>query len=97
FYLDYFPTRRSSDLLKVKNLKVHFPVKGGVFGRVVDYIKAVDDVSLTLEQGKTYGLVGESGSGKTTTGRAIIGLNEITDGTIHLDRKSTRLNSSHVS
>ncbi len=71
--------------LKVENLKVHFPVKGGVFGRVVDHIKAVDDVSLTLEQGKTYGLVGESGSGKTTTGRAIIGLNEITDGTIHFD------------
>lgn len=73
--------------LKVENLKVHFPVKGGVFGRVVDHIKAVDDVSLTLEQGKTYGLVGESGSGKTTTGRAIIGLNDITAGTIHFDGK----------
>lgn len=71
--------------LKVENLKVHFPVKGGVFGRVVDHVKAVDGVSLSLEQGKTYGLVGESGSGKTTTGRAIIGLNNITSGSIHFD------------
>ncbi|CAM4150673.1 ABC transporter ATP-binding protein [Lederbergia lenta] len=68
--------------LEVKNLKVHFPVKGGLFGRTVDHIKAVDGVNFTIEKGKTYGLVGESGSGKTTTGRAIIGLNNITSGNI---------------
>lgn len=68
--------------LEVKDLKVHFPIKGGIFGRTVDYVKAVDGVSFSLEQGTTYGLIGESGSGKTTTGRAIIGLNRITDGTI---------------
>lgn len=68
--------------LEVKNLKVHFPIKGGIFGRTVDYVKAVDDVSLTLEKGMTYGLVGESGSGKTTTGRAVLGLNKPTAGKI---------------
>lgn len=68
--------------LKVEDLRVHFPVKGGVFGRTVDHVKAVDGISFSLEEGKTYGLVGESGSGKTTTGRAIIGLNKITTGKV---------------
>lgn len=68
--------------LEVEDLKVHFPIKGGLFGRTVDYVKAVDGVSFSLEKGKTYGLVGESGSGKTTTGRAIIGLNNITSGKV---------------
>src|SRR5690625_7805919 len=64
--------RRETNMafLKVEDLKVHFPVKGGIFGRVVDHVKAVDGVSLSLERGQTYGLVGESGSGKTTTGRS---------------------------
>jgi peptide/nickel transport system ATP-binding protein len=69
-------------LLNVKDLKVHFPIRGGIFRRVVGYVKAVDGVSLTIEQGQTYGLVGESGSGKTTTGRSIIGLNTMTSGKI---------------
>lgn len=68
--------------LEVEDLKVHFPIKGGLFGRTVDHVKAVDGINLSIEQGKTYGLVGESGSGKTTTGRAIIGLNDITSGNI---------------
>lgn len=68
--------------LEVNNLKVHFPIRGGFFGRTLAHVKAVDDVSFSIEKGKTYGLVGESGSGKTTTGRAIIGLNKITSGTI---------------
>lgn len=71
--------------LEVEDLKVHFPVKGGIFGRTFDHIKAVDGVSFSLEKGKTYGLVGESGSGKTTTGRAIIGLNNITAGKVIYD------------
>src|SRR5699024_4448780 len=54
-------------------------------GRTVDHVKAVDGVYLTLEKGKTYGLVGESGSGKTTTGRAIIGLNHVTEGKVTYD------------
>ncbi|MUG47902.1 ABC transporter ATP-binding protein [Paenibacillus woosongensis] len=69
-------------LLEVRDLKVYFPVYGGVFRRVIDRVKAVDGVSLSIEAGQTYGLVGESGSGKTTTGRAIIGLNPVTAGQI---------------
>lgn len=69
-------------LLEVKDLRVYFPVRGGVFSRHIADVKAVDGVSFAIEQGKTYGLVGESGSGKTTTGRAIIGLNKITSGNV---------------
>ncbi|AWV35377.1 ATP-binding cassette domain-containing protein [Paenibacillus sp. FSL H7-0716] len=69
-------------LLEVKNLAVHFPIHGGVFRREVGVVKAVDNVNFTIEAGQTYGLVGESGSGKTTTGRAIIGLNSITSGSV---------------
>jgi ABC-type dipeptide/oligopeptide/nickel transport system ATPase component len=64
------------NLLEVRNLKVHFPVKHGVFSRVNAWVKAVDDVSLTVAPGETVGLVGESGCGKTTLGRAIIRLLE---------------------
>ncbi|SHG25779.1 ABC transporter ATP-binding protein [Ornithinibacillus halophilus] len=71
--------------LEVEDLKVHFPIKGGIFGRTIDHVRAVDGVSLSLEKGKTYGLVGESGSGKTTTGRAIIGLEKATAGTVTFD------------
>ncbi|MFD1334263.1 ABC transporter ATP-binding protein [Oceanobacillus iheyensis] len=73
--------------LEVKDLKVYFPIKGGIFNRTVDYIRAVDGVSFQLEEGKTYGLVGESGSGKSTTGRAIIGLEEVTGGQIFFNGK----------
>jgi len=73
--------------LDVKDLQVYFPIKGGILNRTVGHIKAVDGVSFSLEQGKTYGLVGESGSGKTTTGRAIIGLEEITGGKVMFEGK----------
>ncbi|WP_373893488.1 ABC transporter ATP-binding protein [Virgibacillus sp. CBA3643] len=73
--------------LEVEDLKVHFPIKGGIFNRTVGHIKAVDGVSFSVEEGKTYGLVGESGSGKTTTGRAIIGLNDITSGNVTFEGK----------
>ncbi|MCS7298107.1 MAG: ABC transporter ATP-binding protein [Bacteroidia bacterium] len=69
-------------LLCVEHLQVYFPVTKGIFGRVVDYVKAVDDVSFTVYPGETVGLVGESGSGKTTTGRAILRLIEPTGGRI---------------
>ncbi|AUJ24514.1 MULTISPECIES: ABC transporter ATP-binding protein [Virgibacillus] len=72
-------------LLEVTNLKVHFPIRGGILNRKIGAIKAVDGVSFSIERGKTYGLVGESGSGKTTTGKAIIGLNHITSGTVKFD------------
>lgn len=73
--------------LEVNDLKVHFPIKGGILGRTIDHVKAVDGVSLRIEKGMTYGLVGESGSGKSTTGRAIMGLNKITAGNIIFDGK----------
>lgn len=67
-------------LLRVDNLKTYFPVHGGVFRRHVDDIKAVDDVSFTIEEGTTVGLVGESGSGKTTVGRSLLKLVNATSG-----------------
>ena len=65
-------------LLKVDNVKVHFPVRSGLFRNVVDYVRAVDGVSFELQQGETYGLVGESGSGKSTIGKSIVNLHEVT-------------------
>jgi peptide/nickel transport system ATP-binding protein len=73
--------------LKVNNLKVYYPIRGGFFRRVVDHVRAVDDISFELKQGETYGLVGESGCGKTTTGRTIIGLNKSTSGEILFEGK----------
>jgi peptide/nickel transport system ATP-binding protein/oligopeptide transport system ATP-binding protein len=69
-------------LLEVKNLRTWFPVMGGVLRRHVDDVKAVDDVSFTVEEGTTVGLVGESGSGKTTVGRTILKLTPATGGEI---------------
>jgi peptide/nickel transport system ATP-binding protein/oligopeptide transport system ATP-binding protein len=74
-------------LLSVRDLKVHFPVKGGVFQRTVDLIKAVDGISFDVPRGETVGLVGESGSGKTTTGRAIARLVPITEGSVHYEER----------
>jgi oligopeptide transport system ATP-binding protein len=70
------------NLLEVKDLKVHFPVKHGLFSRVRAHVRAVDGVSLELAPGETLGLVGESGCGKTTLGRAIVRLVEATRGHI---------------
>lgn len=75
-------------LLSVTNLKVHFPVRGGFFQRVVDDVRAVDGISFDIQQGETYGLVGESGCGKTTTGRAVIGLNKISSGDIFFEGRN---------
>jgi oligopeptide ABC transporter, ATP-binding protein OppF len=73
--------------IDIKNLKVHYPIRGGFFNRIVDHVYAVDGVDLMIEKGKTYGLVGESGSGKSTIGKAIIGLEKIKDGTITYEGK----------
>jgi peptide/nickel transport system ATP-binding protein len=72
-------------LLQVRNLKKYFPIRGGVFSRVVANVKAVEEASLTIRRGEVVGLVGESGSGKTTAGRAILRLIEPTDGEIIFD------------
>ena len=78
-------TSTAEPLLSVRDLKVHFPVKGGVLQRTVDLVKAVDGISFDVPRGKTVGLVGESGSGKTTTGRAISRLVPITAGSVHYE------------
>ncbi|WP_394341168.1 ABC transporter ATP-binding protein [Pontibacter arcticus] len=72
-------------LLEVRNLKVYFPIKKGFFARTTDYVKAVDNVSFTVQPGETIGLVGESGCGKTTLGRSLLRLVEPTDGSILFD------------
>jgi oligopeptide/dipeptide ABC transporter ATP-binding protein len=70
------------NLLTVNDLKVHFPIKKGLFSRTVGYVYAVDGVSFALKKGETIGLVGESGCGKTTTGLAILKLIDSTGGKI---------------
>ena len=74
-----------SPLLKVEGLKTWYPLRKGVFSRVYDYVKAVDDVSLEVYEGETLGLVGESGCGKTTLGRSILRLAEPTGGKVWFD------------
>lgn len=61
-------------LLNVENLKKYFPILGGIFGKVIGYVKAVDDISFSIYEGETFALVGESGSGKTTVGKIIVGI-----------------------
>ena len=77
-------------LLEVKNLKKYFPIKQGfLVERVVGFVKAVDDVSFSVDRGKTIGIVGESGCGKTTIGKSIIRLHEVTDGEMLIDEEDT--------
>jgi oligopeptide/dipeptide ABC transporter ATP-binding protein len=75
----------SETLLRVENLKMHFPVLGGIWRKRVGYVYAVDGVSLWVGSGKTLGLVGESGCGKTTVGRCIIRLYRPTQGQVMFD------------
>jgi len=69
-------------LLEVRNLKKYYPIQKGILRRVVDYIRAVDDIDFLLKEGEVLGLVGESGCGKTTVGRTILCLTEPTDGEV---------------
>ncbi|OQA40759.1 MAG: Oligopeptide transport ATP-binding protein OppF [Chloroflexi bacterium ADurb.Bin325] len=73
---------KNGNLLEVKNLKMHFPIRKGFLRRVVGHVRAVDGVSFTVKEGETLSLVGESGCGKTTTGRCILRAYEPTAGRI---------------
>jgi len=75
-------------LVKTENLKKYFPVRGGLFSRAVNYVKAVDDVSFSITEGETFGLVGESGCGKTTLGRTILRLVPPTSGKIFFENRN---------
>ena len=75
-------------LLEVRDLRVWFPVFGGLLRRKVDDVKAVDGVSFKVESGQTVGLVGESGSGKTTVGRALLKLLKATTGEVVFDGRN---------
>jgi oligopeptide/dipeptide ABC transporter ATP-binding protein len=81
---------RTAPLLSVRDMFVHFPVRGGLFGRQTGAVRAVDGVSFDVFPGETLALVGESGCGKTTTGRAVLRLIEATAGSITFDGLDVR-------
>lgn len=88
----------ATPLMELRDLKMHFPVKGGVFYRATAHLKAVDGVSLSIARGETLGLVGESGCGKSTLGKCAVRLHHPTDGQVifegnditHLNRKALK-------
>lgn len=79
------PPPQTMPLLEVSGLKTYFPIRTGVLRRHTDDVRAVDDVSFTVEKGTTVGLVGESGSGKSTIGKTLLRLVQATSGRITFD------------
>jgi microcin C transport system ATP-binding protein len=86
-------TANAPTLMRAEDVKVWFPVKRGLLRRTVDYIKAVDGISVTVREGHTVGVVGESGSGKTTLGLALLRL-QASEGVIEFDAKDIQGGSS---
>lgn len=72
----------AEEIIQVKDLRVHYPIRSGFWNRITDYVRAVDGVSFSIKEGETYGLIGESGSGMSTTGKAIVGVEKVTSGQI---------------
>ena len=86
-------TNSSNQILSVENLKVHFPITGGLIKKTLGHVRAVDEVSFGLAAGETLSLVGESGCGKTTAGRALMRLVEPTGGIVdYTMRDNSRVN-----
>ena len=75
----------NAPLVKVENLKMHFPIYRGILSRRAGEVKAVDGISFEIMEGETLGLVGESGCGKSTVGRALLRLYDITEGAIEVN------------
>ncbi len=82
----------AAEIMRIDDLKVYFPIRKGVLRRAVDYIRAVDGVSLTVRAGETVGIVGESGSGKTTLGLGLLRLISSTGTVLFLGQNLTGLN-----
>ncbi len=80
-----------SNILEVKDLKVHYPIHGGLFLKKIGEVKAVDGVSFAMKPGETLGMVGESGCGKTTVGKALISLAPVTAGSVMFPDKLGRM------
>ncbi|QAY68239.1 ABC transporter ATP-binding protein [Paenibacillus protaetiae] len=84
----------AENLIEVRNVKKYFPIHKGLLNRVVGHVKAVDDVSIAIRKGETFGLVGESGCGKSTLGRVILQLQRATGGDIMYQGETIRTLSS---
>jgi len=85
--VDKNTNHKGETLVEVKNLVKYFPVRSGLLQRVVNHVKAVDDVSFIVKKGETLGMVGESGCGKTTIGRTMLRLIEPTSGSVNFEGK----------
>ena len=83
--------KNANALIQVENLKVYYPVKGGIINHVTGYTKAVDGVDFSIMEGEILGLVGESGCGKSTIGRQLVGLERPTEGKIYYEGRDLSL------